>query len=236
MEQFTYSDIFDTKGIEYIIVIFFLLLIIPLWRVLNRPVKQAAGERASLKAISLQSLRIPQGLFFNKNHTWSHLERSGLASVGMDDLLLHLTGGVELKYLKDQQERVYRGEPIARITQEGKELVITSPISGEIQRVNTSLQDDTSAIAKDPYTSWLYRIRPEKWQKETSSAHLADRASEWVEKELARFKDYMAEALAESSDTGLILQEGGELKDHPLMEMDQKVWNGFQEKFLNELG
>ncbi len=155
MEQFTYSDIFDTKGIEYIIVIFFLLLIIPVWRVLSKPVKQKAGVGDALQALTLQSLKIPQGLFFNRNHTWSHLGRSGLASVGMDDLLLHLTGGVELKYLKEQQDRVYRGEPIARITQQGKELVITSPISGEIQRVNTSLQDDASVIGKDPYSSWL---------------------------------------------------------------------------------
>jgi len=233
MDQFVYSDIFDTKGIEYIIVISFLLLIIPIWRLLNRPLKQPAEVGAALKALSLKSLRIPQGLLFSRNHTWSHLEKSGVASVGMDDLLLHLTGGVELKYLKEQEERVKRGEPIARITQEGKELVITSPISGEIDRVHSSLEEDAGAISADPYKSWLLRIRPEKWQEETGSALMADRASDWVEEELGRFKDYMAEATAESSETGMVLQEGGEMILHPLKDMGPEVWSGFQEKFLN---
>ncbi len=110
MEQFTYSDIFDTKGIEYIIVIFFLLLIIPVWRMLSKTVKQKGYVGDALQALTINSLRIPQGLLFSRNHTWSFLEKSGVASVGMDDLLLHLTGGVELKYLKEQQERVRRGE------------------------------------------------------------------------------------------------------------------------------
>ena len=88
MEQFVYSDIFDTKGIEYIIVIFFFMLLIPFWYLLNRPAKLKKAVGDAIHAINLQALRIPQGLLFNRNHTWSHMEKSGVASVGMDDLLL----------------------------------------------------------------------------------------------------------------------------------------------------
>lgn len=230
MEQFIYSDIFDTKGIEYIIVIFFFMLIIPFWRMLNKPVKEAVG--GAIRAINLQALRIPQGILFNKNHTWSHLEKSGVASVGIDDLLLHLTGGVDLNYLKTQQEKVKRGEPIARISQEGKELVITSPISGEIDRVHSSLEDKTGSIQKDPYSSWLYRIKPEKWHEETADTMMADQALAWAGKELERFRDYLAETVSEAHGDEVVLQEGGELTGHPLSEMDQEAWNGFQAKFL----
>jgi glycine cleavage system H protein len=232
MEQFVYSDIFDTKGIEYIIVIFFFMLLIPFWYLLNRPVKLKELMNDTIRAINLQALRIPQGLLFNRNHTWSHLEKSGVASVGMDDLLLHLTGGVELNYLKERQEKVKRGEAIARIFQKGKELVITSPISGEIDRVHSSLEDNSGAISKDPYRSWLYRIRPEKWLEETGDAMMAEQASEWTGKELERFRDFLAESVAESSGAEVVLQEGGELTGHPLSEMDKDAWEGFQEKFL----
>lgn len=232
MEQFVYSDIFATKGIEYIIVIAFLLLIIPFWRMLNRPVKLKETVGASIQALNLKALRIPQGLFFNKNHTWSHLEKSGVASIGMDDLLLHLTGGVELKYLREHQEKVKRGEPIARIIQNGKELMISSPITGEIDKVNASLEEDAGVVSKDPYKSWLYKIRPEKWQEETSDALMADRASEWEEMELARFRDFLAQAESVVTGEEMVLQEGGELSGHPLKEMDQEGWKGFQEKFL----
>ncbi len=233
MEQFVYSDIFDTKGIEYIIVIFFFMLIIPFWRMLNRPLKLKEAMGGAIQVLNLQALKIPQGLLFNRNHTWSHLEKSGVASVGMDDLLLHLTGGVELSYLKEQEEKVKRGEPIARITQNGKELVITSPITGLIDQVHNSLEDHSEAILDDPYSSWLYRIKPEKWREETGDAMMADQASEWTAKELERFRDYLAEKAAETAGTEMVLQEGGELTGHPLKEMDQGAWKGFQEKFLH---
>ncbi len=233
MEQFVYSDIFDTKGIEYIIVILFFMLLIPFWRMLNKPGKLQEAKEGAIQALNLQALRIPQGLLFNRNHTWSHLEKSGLASVGMDDLLVHLTGGVELNYLKERQEKVKRGEPIARISQKGKELVITSPVTGIIDRVHKSLEDNSEAIMDDPYSSWLYRIKPEKWQEETGNALMADRASEWAGKELERFRDYLAETVARSSGADLVLQEGGELTGHPLSEMDQGAWKDFQEKFLH---
>ncbi len=232
MEQFVYSDIFDTKGIEYIIVILFFTLLIPFWRMLNKPGKLQEAREGAIQALNLQALRIPQGLLFNRNHTWSHLEKSGLASVGMDDLLVHLTGGVELNYLKEQQEKVKRGEPIARISQKGKELVITSPVTGTIDQVHKSLEDHSEEIQLNPYSSWLYRIKPEKWQEETGNALMADRASQWAGRELERFRDYLAETVARSSGADLVLQEGGELTGHPLREMDQVAWKDFQEKFL----
>jgi glycine cleavage system H protein len=233
MEPFVYSDIFDTKGIEYIIVILFFMLLIPFWRLLNRPVKLKETTGSALEAINLQTLKIPQGLLFNRNHTWSHMAKSGAASVGMDDLLLHLTGGVELNYLKERKDRVKRGEPIARISREGKELVISSPISGEVESVHRSLEDNAEELIQDPYSSWLYRIRPEKWKEETGDALLADQASEWTAKELERFKNYLATSMADNSPEGIVLQAGGELGGHPLSEMDAAVWKDFQEKFLS---
>ena len=227
MEQFVFHDIFDTKGIEYIIVIGFFLVLIPFWYLLNRPVKALEPAGEALKALSLENLRIPRGLFFNRNHTWSHLETSGVASVGLDDLLLHLTGGVELRYLKEQEDRVRRGEPIARIMQDGKELVITSPLSGVVEKVHTSLnrQDAES----DPYRDWLYRIRPADWKEETLDAMLAEEASEWTSGELERVKDFMAGQLNQGEP---VLQEGGELMPAPLKELGGSAWKDFQLQFL----
>jgi glycine cleavage system H protein len=233
MNQFFYTDIFDTKGIEYLVVIGFLLLIIPFWIMLNRPLKLKARVGQALGALTARVLRIPQGLFYHRNHTWTHLERSGLAMIGLDDLLLHLTGGVELEYLKDQQERVKKGEPIARIIQEGKNLVIASPISGRIERLHRSLEKNPGAIIEDPYTSWLARIKPENWREETGGTLMAEEATRWAEEELERFKEFMASELTGSPEQHeVIMQAGGELVDYPLSGMDQRVWTDFQNKFL----
>ena len=44
MDGFSYTDIFDTKGIEYLIIIAFLLLIIPVW-ILYQPTGNGEGRR-----------------------------------------------------------------------------------------------------------------------------------------------------------------------------------------------
>ncbi len=54
MDGFSYTNIFDTKGIEYLIIIAFLVLIIPVWILINRPLKIRAGIGETLGALSAQ--------------------------------------------------------------------------------------------------------------------------------------------------------------------------------------
>jgi len=236
MDAFTYTNIFDTKGIEYLIIIGFLLLIIPFWIFINKPLKLREKMREAFGALSENILKIPQGLFYSKNHTWTHLEKSGFAKVGLDDLLLHITGKVEIADFKNSGEKIAKGDVIAEIHQNGKRLKITSPISGDIQSVNTMLKENSSVINEDPYgKGWVYKIKPDRWVEETKSYFLAEEASEWVKNELTRFKDFVAMSVKKYSPDSamLIMQEGGELTDHPLSEMPKEVWTDFQKQFLD---
>ena len=76
MDGFSYINIFDTKGIEYLIVIGFLVLFIPFWRALNKPVKARARYREAMGVLTPEVLRIPQGLHYCKSHMWTHLKKS----------------------------------------------------------------------------------------------------------------------------------------------------------------
>jgi glycine cleavage system H protein len=139
MDGFTYSNMFDTKGIEYLAIIAFLILLIPFWIVLNKQAKLAKRIKHALGVLSANILRIPQGLFYSKNHTWTHLERSGSARVGLDDLLVHITGEMNFRNLRDPGQTITKGELLAEFEQEGKRLRIFSPISGKILNFNQSL-------------------------------------------------------------------------------------------------
>jgi len=57
MDGFSYSDIFATKGIEYLVIIAFLALLIPFWIVLN---KQSKMTRQIQSTLGLRLLRLPQ--------------------------------------------------------------------------------------------------------------------------------------------------------------------------------
>ncbi len=235
MDGFTYQNIFDTKGIEYLAIIAFFAILIPFWLLLNRQIRISKEIQKTLRTLTANALRIPQGVFFNKDHTWTHLDKGGLARVGMDDFLLHLTGNVTVKRLKKPGEEVQKGDFIAEIEHEGKSLKIHSPISGEIVENNQLLTENPGLLNEDPYLKgWMYKIKPSRWIAETNSFYLAEEATNWSAKEVERFKDFLASSVKKYTEdpSHLVLQDGGELIDHPLSELPPEVWQDFERSFL----
>lgn len=235
MDGFTYYNLFQTKGIEYLIIIAFLILIIPFWKLLNKPLEVPVRIRNAFKTLSASILRVPQGIFFSNNHTWAHMQRSGDARIGLDDLLLHLTGAVKVAMLKNQGNTVIKGDVVSEIDHDGKKLTIVSPVSGKITAVNHFLQDDPSLLNSDPYgKGWLFSIKPTEWVAEAGGFHFAAEASTWLRTELDRFKDFMAASVSRYTPETQVayMQDGGELIDNPLSAMPDEVWKDFQEEFL----
>jgi glycine cleavage system H protein len=235
MDAFSYTDIFDTKGLEYLIVIGFLLLIVPIWLLLNKPVKTRIDLVRSIRGLSEELLKIPQGVYFNQNQTWAFLERNGLAKIGISDMMLHITGGVSVDYLKKEGETIEKGEKFARVIQDDHELLISSPVSGRIGRVNHAIELEEGKINLDPYgEGWLLQVKPKKWKNDIVDSKLDEEAVIWTKEELLRFKDFLS-GVAYQSETGEalpVLQEGGELVDYPLSEMGDDAWRKFQKEFL----
>lgn len=238
-ESFNYVNIFETKGIEYLMTIAFFAILIPFWIYLKNPMAVKEKFKQVIGTLSEKILKIPLGLFYSKNHTWMQLEKSGNAKVGLDDLLMHITGEVNVSNFKQPGEKVRPGDIIAQIEQNGKQLNISSPISGEVQSVNTSINENPSIINEDPYgKGWILKIKPEKWIAETNACLVAEDAEEWLKKELTRFKDFVASSMGKLSPepSMTILQDGGELSDNPLSGMPNEVWKDFQTKFLDQIG
>lgn len=150
MENFTRVDIFDTKGIEYLFVIAYLLVLIIFWNIAKNPqiIRQI---KEGIRTISANLLRIPQGIFFNRFHTWTHLGESGEAKVGLDDFLQHVTGKIKFSHLKNPGEMIAKGDLLTMIDQEGKQLKVYSPISGKILTTNSMLNENREIVYNRPY-------------------------------------------------------------------------------------
>jgi len=236
MDGFHYVNIFETKGIEYLLTIAFFAMLIPFWLYLNKPAAIKVKYNKALGILTEKILNIPKGLFYNKNHTWAHLEKTGFATVGLDDFLLHVTGRVKIENLLTPGVHVKKRDVIARILQDGKHLEITSPISGKVEKINSVLNKNPEMINDDPYEKgWIAQIKPQDWQMETSTYLLAEDATEWAKNELARVKDFVAVSLKKISPepSMVVLQDGGELMNGPLSMMPDKVWEDFQNEFLS---
>lgn len=235
MDEFSYVNLFDTKGIEYIIIIVFLILIIPFWKMLNRPLKTAAGRSGAASPLSASVAGVPQGLYFSNSHTWAHMLRSGEARIGVDRLLVNLTGEVSLNMLKESGTRIKKGEELSELIRDGKRLTIVSPVSGTVTGVNQDLLDDASVLSHDPYgEGWICSVKPENWLSEVTGFHFAADATLWLRRELERTRDFLAGAAARFSpgSHAIYLQDGGEPAGEPLASMPEEVWDDFQKEFL----
>lgn len=236
MEGFKYTNMFDTKGIEYIIVILFLLLVIPFWLIINRKGEAVQYIQERIRVLTANLLRIPKGLFFSRNHTWLYLEKSGQAKIGLDDFLQNVLGKITVQPLKSIGDTIKKGEVLALIEQGEKQLKIHSPLSGEIVALNASALDNETFHAESLEEDWLYSVVPANWQKETSGFLLGGEAAAWFSEEINRLKDFLNINLGRQAglEPLVVFQEGGELEINPLAELDAGIWNEFQNEFLEQ--
>lgn len=236
MEGFTYTDLFETKGIEYIVVIVFLLLLIPFWVMVNRKSEVVQHIQQGIRVLAPKFLRIPKGLFFSRNHTWLELEKSGQVKIGLDDFLQNVLGKISIQPLKSTGDTVKKGEALVLIQQGGKRLRVQSPISGEIVAANVLSGDSDPYGTNELEAGWLYSIMPDSWQKETSGFLLGDEAAKWFADEITRLKDFLNINLARQAGVSTIMafQEGGELELYPLAKLDAGIWDEFQNEFLEQ--
>jgi glycine cleavage system H protein len=234
MDGFSYHNIFDTKGIEYLAIITFFLILLPFWLLLNKQITVKIGK--ALTGFTAGILNIPHGIFYSKNHTWTHLERNGNAKIGLNGLLIHIAGDIKVNLVKVEGEQIGKGDLVAEIGHNGKTLKILSPISGTIVKHNPVLVENNSIIQNDPYgKGWIYSVKPSNWIEEIPNCYMAEDAIGWLSSEIVRYKDFLASSTTDSSNgnTQIILQDGGELAENSLLAMPVEVWHNFQNEFLN---
>ncbi|MBT3748676.1 MAG: hypothetical protein HOG34_06790 [Bacteroidetes bacterium] len=201
--------------------------------------KQASVQYASSLSQSVfdqNSVKILNGLYFDKTHTWAFMDQNGGVKIGIDDFLQHVTGPITRVKMKIPGERINKGDKIMSITQKGKQLNIYSPISGIIREQNTALNSDSSAMNSSPYSDgWVYVLEPTNWIKETQQLIMANNYKPWLKNEFSRLKDFLSASLGNRNPEHghLVLQDGGELQDWVLEKCGPEVWEDFQINFID---
>ena len=192
----------------------------------------------SPRIFSEDSVAAPEGLYYDKSHSWAFMKQNGRVKVGVDDFLLKVTGKPTRVNLKNEGDRISKGEPLVSIIQNGKRLTIKAPISGVIKSQNNSLERNANQLKSSPYVQgWLYEIEPSNWLREIQLLLVGDKYREWVKNEFARLKDFIASVLSTKQlEPGMVvLQDGGELLEDLLSELEPHEWEMFQNDFLDRV-
>jgi len=165
-------------------------------------------------AFDENSILAPKGIYFDKSHTWAFMQQDGNVKVGLDDFLQHVTVAITRIKMKGPGEKVRKGEKILTIIQNGKQLTITSPISGIIREQNQTLATNSSLLNSAPYAEgWVYLIEPKNWLREIQFLFMAEKYKEWLQDEFVRLKDFLAASIRSNSNVyaHLIFPDGGVL-------------------------
>ena len=226
MEGFTYVDIFATKGVEYLLVITALLLFIPFWRMVSRPVTamvEAAG--GIIPAIS-EWFHLPERLYYHQGHSWA-MPQGDLVTVGIDDFAQKLVGKIDAIQLPSLGSVVSQGEKGWSLRAGSRTIDMLSPVNGKVVGVNEAVLKSPENIGKDPYgQSWLLKVQSPKVSanlKNLLSGGLARKWMEGVRENLLTRMNY---------NLGAVSQDGGVPVDGIARNLDREQWDRIVKEFF----
>lgn len=204
-------DFMASKGIEYLMVIGYLLLCIPFWLLLQRWARPAMAAVPAWVGDPVAAIRgwfaVPDGPSYHRGHTWALPVAPALGGgtrfrVGVDDFAQRLLGRPDGLELPRVGARLKEGEAGFRFRLDGRTVDLLSPVAGKVVALNPDVLADPGRVGADPYGGgWLFEVEaPSAALRNLLPARLA---RSWMEE--------TAEALSGrlSAELGPVLQDGG---------------------------
>lgn len=226
MEGFSYIDIFATKHIEYLLVIGFLLLFIPFWRLLNRPARAVfeAAERI-VPAIS-EWFRLPEERYYHLGHSWAIPEGGNVVKVGVDDFAQKLVGKINAVQMPSLGSTLHQGDKGWALEVDAKAIDMLSPVGGRVVAINEDLLHSPQNINQDPYQNWLMKVEAPRFSVDKKQLLSGGMAKRWIEEVRENLLSRM------NYNLGLVYQDGGLLVDGMARNLDRDKWDEIAKDFF----
>jgi glycine cleavage system H protein len=193
--------------------------------------KKSKAAEAGLEAqpaVPRDPLRVPEGIFFARSHTWLNLFPSGKVRLGIDDFVGNLMENPRITFALRPGDAVEKGDPLLVMQDGDRRVTIRSPLAGEVLAVNTALERSPQLMRESLFSEgWAYSIRPRRLE-ELRSMLIGEETRSWMSGELGRLRDLLAgPALAPAT-----LQDGGAPAAGLLKRLDPGKVEEFEERFL----
>lgn len=169
-------------------------------------------------------LRYRFGLWYAAGHSWLKPDGNRLR-VGLDDLAQRLLPWAVAVELPSPGRKVRAGDPVARISSGGRQVVVAAPVSGTVVTVNPAVAEEPTLLKSDSYgRGWLFAVEPEddSWRRLPTG----ESARSWLGAEshrLARFYEHQL---------GFAAADGGELLAPPTSLLGEAQWKALTQAFL----
>lgn len=106
-------------------------------------------------------MNTPENLKYTDSHEWVKQEADGTVLVGITFHAQDQLGDVVFVENPAPGRKVKKGEECGVIESVKAAADIFAPLSGEIVAANDELSDAPEKINKDPYSAWMFRLKPD---------------------------------------------------------------------------
>lgn len=103
----------------------------------------------------------PEHLKYTASHEWVRREADGTATIGITHHAQEQLGDVVFIDNPAPGRKLKQGEECGVIESVKAAADIYAPVAGEIIAANAELSDAPEKVNQDPYTAWMFRIKPD---------------------------------------------------------------------------
>jgi glycine cleavage system H lipoate-binding protein len=222
------GDIYATKGIEYLVVIAYLLVMAAAVSGFGR--LRGAGVRAARprgKAVRVQPwFSLADGYRFHQGHSWVAAKDGDVVTVGVDDFAAKALGAPDALELPAAGSALSQGSPAWRVRVGERVLPMLSPVEGEVVAVNPAVVESPRLLADEPYgAGWLLKVRVDHrpWPRNLFSGSLA---AAWMQYTVERLRQLQAGSL------GVVMPDGGTPVRGFARALSEEEWDALAREFF----
>ena len=135
--------------------------------------------------MKIEDFEFPNDLKYNDDYSWIRVvdEDNGIVSVGISDFGAKLVKQFVFIDLPEKGKRIKKGDTYVSLESIKWSGHLKSPVSGEIMDVNEELFDEPERINKEPYKSWIIKVKLDD-KDELNDLMDSKQVVDWAKKKL----------------------------------------------------
>lgn len=190
-------EMFSTKGTEYLLILAYLALLVPFWRLLSGP-----KARHTLARV-VDWFRVPADVAFHPGHTWAKRVAPDRVRIGLDDLAQAFVGRPDAITVPAVGATLARGDHAWTLQVDGHRLPMVAPVGGEVVAVNREVLQDPSLLGDAYEGGWLLEVRVPDRRDALRGLLTGDRARAWMGAAVDAVRARLG------AELGPVMQDGG---------------------------
>lgn len=222
-------DIYATKGVEYLIVLGYLMVLVGLWVLLSpKKVAWTVGMRSRpTPARAGQWFTLRQDYFYHQGHSWAAAANGDVVTIGVDDFAQRLLGRPDAIRLPENGARVQQGDLAWEFEVDGRRIGMLSPVDGEVLAVNRAVTERPELLAESPYErGWLLQVRVPKPRVAFRNLLTGDLSRAWMTQAVERVRRMQA------GELGVVMPDGGVPVPGFAKQLDPEHWDALAREFF----